>query len=261
MSTAPASFDLAQLRFKDAVSMGQSVRALTASARSADEAAQTLVSFLYDALRTGSGPTAPRACALVRCFVTARFGTLPPSIQTAALAAYTGPEPPLPTLGCLTLLGTRGELPEWNAPETSAGHRAIPLPNAAMIERAPMVARLLRELGISPEEVVSPPANIFLETEQRSFNVFHVEEARDSSYIPAQETFVRPYGIRSIVGMGGRLASGEFFAVVLFTRVYVSREVAELFRTLALSVKLALLPLEGLPLFASPNPSVGPGRS
>jgi hypothetical protein len=42
--------------------------------------------------------------------------------------------------------------------------------------------------------------------------------------------------------MGGLLPSGEFFAVILFSRVVISPEVASLFRTLALSVKLAFLP-------------------
>ena len=47
-------------------------------------------------------------------------------------------------------------------------------------------------------------------------------------------------GVRSIVGFGGSLSTGDLFAVVLFCRVAVSPAVAEQFRALALHVKSAL---------------------
>jgi hypothetical protein len=62
-----------------------------------------------------------------------------------------------------------------------------------------------------------------------------------TEYIPAQE-FGVPYCVRSVVGFGGFLPPGELFAVVLFSRVPVSRDTAALFRALALRVRLAFLP-------------------
>lgn len=49
----------------------------------------------------------------------------------------------------------------------------------------------------------------------KTYGVFHVAEARESAYVPAQADFVVPYGIRSVVGFGGPLATGDLFAVIL----------------------------------------------
>jgi hypothetical protein len=40
------------------------------------------------------------------------------------------------------------------------------------------------------------------------------------------------------------LPSGEIFAVILFSKVTIPREVADRFQTLALCAKIALLPFE-----------------
>ncbi len=150
---------------------------------------------------------------------------------------------PASDLRCLALLATRGLEAAWNQPETSVGHLAIPLTDVASIEQRPMVARLVAQMGLEPRHLVEPRTALLMNaSEYRNFGVFHVETAGGSVYLPAQQTFVEQYGIRSVVGMGGLLPSGEFFAVILFAQVTISREIAELFRTLALSVKLTFLP-------------------
>ena len=70
-------------------------------------------------------------------------------------------------------------------------------------------------------------------------------------YIPAQENFVVPYGIKSVVGFGGVLPSGNLFAVILFCRVAVPRAAADNFKSLALDVKTAVQPLEDKKVFAA----------
>jgi hypothetical protein len=82
---------------------------------------------------------------------------------------------------------------------------------------------------------------MLVDLEQRQYNVFHVPEAAGSPYIPAQEAFVVPYGIKSVLGFGGILPAGDLFAVIMFTRVPVHREVAEAFRTISLNVKMAIM--------------------
>ena len=84
---------------------------------------------------------------------------------------------------------------------------------------------------------------LLVDLEPKSYNGFHVPEARGSTYVPAQETFVIPYGIRSVVGLGGLFSPGHLFAVILFTTVPIPRHTADLFGPLALSVKLAILPV------------------
>ena len=83
-----------------------------------------------------------------------------------------------------------------------------------------------------------------------AFNVFHVPRARGSPFVPAQTDFVMRYGIESVLGFGGMLPKGDLFCVILFSKVLIPRETAELFKTLALSVKISLLPFADEPLFS-----------
>jgi hypothetical protein len=112
-----------------------------------------------------------------------------------------------------------------------------------------MIARMIVQMGIEVEEIVHPPPRFLLDSDRQPFHVFHVEDALGSEFVPDQETFVVPYGVRSVLGFGGLLPTGELFAFVLFARVPVSRDTAALFRTLALSTKLALLPYAGRQVF------------
>ena len=57
--------------------------------------------------------------------------------------------------GRYTLLATAGDEPEWNSRHTSRGHAAIPLPSARIVERFPMIAQLIRQLGFDVADVVS----------------------------------------------------------------------------------------------------------
>jgi hypothetical protein len=107
-----------------------------------------------------------------------------------------------------------------------------------------MISVLLRAMGLEASALIKPDPKLLLDLEQKNFSVFHVADALGSSYIPAQEDFVIPCGIRSALGFGGLLPSGDIFAVLLFLKVPVSRELAELFTTLSLNVKIALLPFD-----------------
>jgi hypothetical protein len=204
-----------------------------------------MVELFYAKLRAegGSDP----ACVLVRCFQTAPFARLPLEYQYAAqeLLERTASHP---ELRCLALLATMGERQVWNDVATSVNHQSIPLPNIEVVRRAPMISRLLEQMGVPEEWVVATvedgrlgASTMYIEEASERFNVFHIEEAEGSPYIPAQDEFVKRYGVRSVVGVGGLLPDGELFAVILFSRVVVSRELAEMFRVLAESVRLAIV--------------------
>jgi hypothetical protein len=245
------TFDLARLRFADAVKVGQSLRKTNAGAQRQDETAQRVVEYLYETFVDPA--TGMPGCALVRCFQTHPYADLSAGSQEAARRMMGGGTPSR-SLRCLALLGSRGDEAAWNSRETSVNHRAIPLTDIAMVERAPMIARLLSQMGIEARHVVG--AKLLLDGPKHDFNVFHIEDARGSEYIPDQQTFVEHFGIRSVVGMGGMLPSGEYFAVILFSHVLITREVAELFRTLALSVKLAFLPFAPSDVFSDSSKRV-----
>ena len=151
---------------------------------------------------------------------------------------------------CLTLLGTAGELPAWNSRATSLGHKALPLASEESVARSPMIAQLITQFGLAIGTLITPAADVILDAEQHTYNVFHVPEAAGSPYIPAQQEFVRPYGVRSVLGFGGLLPSGDLFATILFAKQPIPRATADMFRTLALNVKVAILPFAGGRVFA-----------
>lgn len=243
-------YDLARFGLREMIEAGKVLRGLGRGATSMEAAAREAVDFLYGRFCTppAEGHPGGPQCALVRCFKTHPYASLPAALETLALGSL-GSRVPGQSLHCLTLLATRGELPAWNSRHGSAGHQVIPLPTVEMVRKAPMIARLIVQMGLEIRDIVQPEANLVVDVDRRSFNVFHVEDARGSEFVPAQHSFVTPFGVRSVLGFGGLLPSGELFAVVMFTKVKVTRETAELFRTLALGVKLVLLPFAGGKVF------------
>jgi hypothetical protein len=188
------------------------------------------------------------ACALGRFFKTHPFRDLPEDLQTVGRAA--SPEAAsIPDLRCLTLVATRGDEEDWNSRLTSRGHRAIPLMSVEMVQQAPMIAQLITQLGLPIANVVRPSRALLLDQEQTTHNVFFVPRALGSPHIVAQEEFVVRYGIQSVLGFGGLLASGDLFAVILFSKVPISPDTADQFRVVGLNLKIAILPFARKTLF------------
>jgi PAS domain S-box-containing protein len=235
----PSTVRLAQFSLSAMISCGADIRALSRQHRSREDYARALSRYLYDCMVDDDGQ---RAFALVRVFRTAAFGELPTELQHVARAADANVLLAAETT-CLTLIGTAGDLPAWNDCAQSAAHRAIPLPSPWSIARLPMIAELLQQLGMRPGQVVAG-APIPSVDEVRT-SVFHVPEAVGSPAIPAQEDFVLPHRIRSVVGFGGLFPNGQLFAVVCFAKVPIAAQTAHLFSHLSLSAELALQTYEG----------------
>jgi hypothetical protein len=119
-----------------------------------------------------------------------------------------------------------------------------------MVEQAPMIAQLVRQLGLDIEQVVEPRPDVVGELGGKTYNVFFVPHALGSSAIPAQD-FVRKYGIRSVIGCGGIHLTGDLYAAILFSRVDVPPESADRFRNIALDLKLCIAPFRDDRVFAS----------
>jgi PAS domain S-box-containing protein len=250
--------DLAGFALRDMIECVRSLRRAAESASSMEEAARAIVQSLYRNL--ASVENGEPNCALVRCFKTHRFGLLPAELAAVARKGL-NEGPANHELRCLTLLATAGQLPKWNDRRQSVGHRAIPLASVEIVERAPMIASLIRQMGLGIEAALYPDSQLILDADQHAFNVFHVEHAEGDPSIPAQQDFVQKYGIRSVLGFGGLLPSGDLFAVILFSKIRVRRETAALFRTIALGVKLALLPYTQGRVFDADAPAHPAGKA
>ena len=235
-------YSLASFSISDMTDCASELRKLGGGASSAQDVAQRIASYLYRQL--GNDQTGRQDCALVRCFITRAYGELDPQSQDCVRRALACGPGSL-DMKCLTLFGTAGERPEWNERGRSRHYRAIPLSSEPSIPQFPMVSELLRQLGIEAESKRQPESDHLADRTKHTLNIFHVADAKGSPFVPAQEEFVIPFGIESVLGIGGVFPSKEFFAVVLFSKQKISPETAELFKPLALSVKLALLPFDG----------------
>ena len=103
--------------------------------------------------------------------------------------------------------------------------------------------------------VLQPSPDVVKELAGKRHGVFHVENALGSPYIPAQQEFVVRFGIRSVLGFGGMLATGDLFAVILFATVHVPSKAANRFKTLALDVKSAFSKFNDTNVFHDLRPS------
>ncbi|MFO0960550.1 MAG: ATP-binding protein [Isosphaeraceae bacterium] len=252
----------------DLVECGMALRRSGAGAASMEEVAQEVVRKLDGWFRIPE--SGEPACGLVRLYKTHPFGSLPPDLRGDAAGSMGGSGLARPDDPCAVLLGTHGIRPEWSERARSRRRRAVRLASPEASARIPMIRLLARRLGLDTGTRASwaDPDPLFLNAGEGAaydffddgplpgprpsfpdFDVFHVADAAGSPYVADQDAFVREFGIRSVLGFGGLLPGGDLFAVILFGRVPITRAIAELFRPLALCVKIALMPFVNGPTF------------
>lgn len=241
--------DVTRFGLSEMVLVGADLRRLGERSSSLEDIAQRTTRYFVEHLRAGDADES--ACVLARFYKTEAYAALPAELREAARAAVPEVEPG-PNTTCLTLLGTYGDRPEWRSRRSSAHHRAIPLASQQVLDGLPMVAELTRSLGLDGRSVIDRDSQLLLEKDREGFNVFHVRGARGSRFVPAQDAFVQPFGVESVIGFGFAMPPADIAAVILFTRVVIDDDTAQLFKTLALSLKLAVLPHAARPTFESP---------
>ncbi len=104
-----------------------------------------------------------------------------------------------------------------------------------------MISQLISDLGLRVSDVIEPPKDLFIGNSEEDYNIFLVPDAVGSAVIPAQTEFVIPHKIRSVLGFGGMMHTGDMFAVILFSKVKIRRSTADMFRCIALATNLAVM--------------------
>jgi hypothetical protein len=240
-------YDLTKFSLSDMTYCGAALRKLGSGATSMEEVAKRIIQYFYESFVDSS--TGDNAFVLARIFKTHAYANLATELQSAADKIVQGAAI-APTTKCLTLLATAGAQPAWNERTASQGHQAIPLVSEQLVAQSPMISQLIQQFGLEIATVLSPAPELLVDLEQRTYNVFHVPIAAGSAHVPAQQEFVIPYGVQSVLGFGGMLPSGDLMAVILFSKIKVERETADMFKTLALNVKMAMLPFDRGDVFA-----------
>jgi len=240
-------YDLTRFTQSEATECGNALRALGSAASSMETAANNIVQHPYN--NVINSETNEKACALIRFYKTHPYGQLASGLQEFACGIMGG-APESQDMKCLTMMATAGEHADWNSRSTSSGHRAIPLASADFMGGIPMTAQLVSQFGIEMGSVISPDPNVIGDLARQTFNTFHIADAVDSPCIPAQDDFVKPYGVKSVLGFGGVLSSGELFVVIMFSKVSIPASTASRFRDLSANVKEAVEPFVGGEVFA-----------
>ncbi len=148
----------------------------------------------------------------------------------------------------LSLLGTRGTEPDWNDRKKSRGHVGIPLVSASFVEEIPMVARLMKEMGLELDWIDKNDTNIVVKKIGNMAGVFYVPDAltqvdNRNRKIIADQNFAAKYNVKSVFGIGGCYMDGTFITVILFTNEALQKSQAEAFTSLINSIKSSTLEL------------------
>ena len=224
----------------DVLDVGSRIRALATGAASMEEVARDIVGLVGDEICDADGAS---SSVLVRCFVTGACDRIPEplALQLSPADRDGGP--------CLTLLATDGVEPEWRDRRLSRRHQVIPIAGSDVVERFPMFTQMYRQFRFPLPVDVRPTPGGVVDPNEHTYGVFHVADARANRAIPDQQ-FVDDYGVSSVVAIGGRLPTGQVFTLIVFSRESIDRRVAELLQLLAISMRLAFLPVLGR-VFAS----------
>ena len=124
----------------------------------------------------------------------------------------------------LSLVGSAGEEAAWMDRSNSENHIGIPLISADFIDKAPMMSRLLKELGLNLEYISSDDTYLVKHTLGRMNGMFYVREASSEVDIKgrkiiADQNFVEQYDVKTVMGFGGGY-SGDypFYTAIIFLR-------------------------------------------
>jgi len=201
------------------------------------DAAQQCADVLFTQLR--------ESLALVRIFATVRFHELSgfDRLKCIEHAAARGADHALTgKTNVLSLMATRGVKPEWDDRRESREHLSIPLVSTTFAESIPMIASLMKEIGIGTDWIDIEEPQIIVHNRGRTAGMFYVEDARASTdakgrlVVPAQE-FVEEQKLKTVFGVGGAYPNGTFISIIFFTRATLSRHDIERFLPLVHAFK------------------------
>jgi hypothetical protein len=195
-----------------------------------DEIAQVITETVYRFFK--------ESIALARVYVTMNHNQLTPlglNFVANLAAATNNTEFIRPNTPILSLMGTSGEEADWNSRHQSKGHIAIPLISKDFIDEIPMMARLLRDLGLNIDGLDKNDQSLtsnLLSNLQGLFLVEHAATKTDDwgRKIIAAQDFVAKYGIDTVFGFGGKLTIANNFVVfVCFTKENIDVHKASIF--------------------------------
>ena len=240
-----AMYDLTKFTLQDMTNCGDALQQFESKAKNVEELATLMVRYLYDHFIDKQ--TGEKSSALVRFFMTYPYTSIDGELRQL-VDTMLNSQPPQ-EMKCLVLMATAGMQPEWNSTKLSKGHRILPLLSEDMLKKNLMIYQFIYQMGLDISSVLNPDPKLAPELEGRIFNVYYVPDALDSPYVPAQNEFVVPFGIKSVLGFGGMLPTGNLFAMLIFSKTRIPRHTADMFKNIALNIRMAVLPFVSEKIF------------
>jgi hypothetical protein len=229
-------YRLDEFKLTDMAACSADIRQLGLGSDSFEEAAEKIISYFYTHFCNEQGEP---AVSLARVFKTVRFNGLDEDLRRYAQSNFEN----VSDTRFLALMASKGELSNWNDRRLSKSHRLIPVSDReALRQKTPMIAALIDEYDSvgEPAQSAHSSYSYILQPDQKRFNVFYVPDASSCTLI-GDHDFVKQFGIKSVLGFGGMLNSNSSFWIVMFCRVFVPKEMAQMFNPLCLSAKNALI--------------------
>lgn len=192
-----------------------------------ERAAQLFIETVYEAFN--------ESCVLVRLFSTLPLSRLPPKDQQlvrekAAQAGF--PDKIHDKTTVLTLLGSRGEQPQWNRRTDSETFRCIPLFSSGYVSSLSMLAAQLQSMAFDLDLLDSWDKVVKSGRADEWKGMLYVgdsENDRDDQgrKIVVKQDFVAEYGVKTSLGFGSGYAHHPtLITLFLFANEFVERTVA-----------------------------------
>ena len=190
-----------------------------------EEVAQAACQYIFTGVTDENG----RSCfALFRIYRLSRREDAPPSLAAEAASA---------TDSVILMMGTQGIEPQWCRRQDSANHQLVNIDE----NLSPMFRAAFDRANIDP--------TMQTHYEQEDIDAFSgyflVEQAVGCPAIPAQENFIKPYNIQSMITMGGRFLSGASYVAIGFSRQPMSKVAAARFSEISPHLSTLLAAYEG----------------
>lgn len=222
---------LAEFSIDDLEIFSEALRTIGDGAHGIEGAAARVTAYLDERL---AGLDGDRACVNLSLHMTHPFAGLPPERQ--AQAASLDPSVTAST-ACLTPLSIAGHVDE-----AEPGGVALPLTDP-MFSTRPILLTSLQAMGLNRELATERTEVVLSGVHRKELEAFLVPDLRVSDLLgPDERERVQALGIRSLLGIGGGLPTGDLFVLFLFARDVVTDRSAYLLRALAPAIKATLIP-------------------
>lgn len=229
--------DISELTLARVFDLSQSIKDKCKNKSNLEQVAQELMKTLCQTIVTDSDNS---AIVLGRLFKSCSYSDLTEDIQNY-IQQRDDASTITPESKFLTLLGTWGELEEWHDIEESKNYKAFSLNDKDVLYKFPMLSAVFNQIGYNIPTETEPDKSIIIDNQDKEYGVFYVKDATANKLVPKQEEFVEPYGIKSVIGFGGRYGNNNIYSIILFLRECISRQTAELFPSLNPAIKFLTL--------------------